>query len=101
METKAIKCMPVVEDGKFVGIVSRADFLTALAGVQQFADDAGLRARIVAHLDAMPWRRPSIVDAAVRSGVAELTGFCDSDAQRRAVRIVVEGTPGPARSRTG
>jgi osmotically-inducible protein OsmY len=99
METHGIKRVPIVADGKLVGIVSRADFLTALTGVQQAAtaedgDDAALRAAIIARLGRMPWIQPSIVNVAVRDGVAELTGLADSDAQRRAVRIVVETMPG-------
>jgi len=99
MEANGIKRVPIVEDGKVVGIVSRADFLTALAHTRQprdgqTADDAALRAAIIARLDAMPWIQPSIINVAVRDGVAELTGLSDSDAQRRAVRVVVEGTPG-------
>jgi CBS domain-containing protein len=99
METHGIKRVPIVADGKLVGIVSRADFLTALTGVQQAAtaedgDDGALRAAIIARLGRMPWIQPSIVNVAVRDGVAELTGLADSDAQRRAVRIVVETMPG-------
>ena len=99
METHGIKRVPIVADGKLVGIVSRADFLTALAGMQpaetpESADDAPLRAAIIARLGAMPWIQPSIVNVAVHGGAAELTGLADSDAQRRAVRIVVETTPG-------
>src|SRR5689334_874550 len=37
METHGIKRVPIVEDGQLLGIVSRADFLTALAGVQPSA----------------------------------------------------------------
>jgi CBS-domain-containing membrane protein len=99
METHGIKRVPIVADGKLVGIVSRADFLTALTGVQQAAtdangDDAALRAVIVARLERKPWIQPSIVNVAVRDGIVELTGLADSEAQRRAVRIVVETTPG-------
>jgi osmotically-inducible protein OsmY len=99
METHGIKRVPIVADGKLVGIVSRADFLTALTGVQQAAtaedgDDAALRAAIIARLGRMPWIQPSIVNVAVRDGIVELTGLTDSHAQRRAVRIVVETTPG-------
>jgi CBS domain-containing protein len=99
METHGIKRVPIVADGKLVGIVSRADFLTALTGMHQAApvedgDDAALRAAIVARLGRMPWIQPSIVNVAVRGGIVELTGLADSEAQRRAVRIVVETTPG-------
>ena len=99
METHGIKRVPIVADGKLVGIVSRADFLTALAGVTQSPaatprDDAALRAAILARLARMPWTQPSIINVTVRDGKVELTGFSNSDAQRRAVRIVVETTPG-------
>jgi CBS-domain-containing membrane protein len=98
METHGIKRVPIVADGKLVGIVSRADFLTALTGVQRAAtaangDDAALRAAIIARLGRMPWIQPSIVNVAVSDGIVELTGLADSEAQRRAVRIVVETTP--------
>jgi osmotically-inducible protein OsmY len=53
-----------------------------------------VRSAIIAGLEAMPWMQPSLVNVVVRNGIAELTGFSDSDAQRRAVRIVVEATPG-------
>jgi CBS domain-containing protein len=99
METHGIKRVPIVEDGKLLGIVSRADFLTALTGVQpaaaaESADDVAVRSAIIAGLEAMPWMQPSLVNVVVRNGIAELTGFSDSDAQRRAVLIVVEATPG-------
>jgi CBS domain-containing protein len=99
METHGIKRVPIVADGKLVGIVSRADFLTALTGVQQAGtaangDDAALRAAIIARLERKPWIQPSIVNVAARDGIVELTGLADSEAQRRAVRIVVETTPG-------
>ena len=99
METHGIKRVPIVADGKLVGIVSRADFLTALTGVQQAAaaadgDDATLRAAILGRLGRMPWIQPSIVNVAVEDGAVELTGLADSHSQRRAVRIVVETTPG-------
>jgi CBS domain-containing protein len=99
METHGIKRVPIVADGKLLGIVSRADFLTALTGVQQAAaaadgDDAALRAAIIARLGRMPWIQPSIVNVAVEGGTVELTGLADSHSQRRAVRIVVETTPG-------
>jgi CBS domain-containing protein len=99
MEMHGIKRVPIVEDGQLRGIVSRADFLTALTGVQTAAapaaaDDIAVRSAVVARLEAMPWMQPSIVNVFVRNGIAELTGFSDSDAQRCAVRIVVEATPG-------
>ena len=64
METHGIKRVPIVADGKLVGIVSRADFLTALTGVQQAAKARKSRRRGAARRDHRP-PRPHAVDPAV------------------------------------
>jgi len=99
IETRRIKRVPVVAHGKLVGIVSRADFLCALTGVGPQAEaapegDAALRSRIISHIGAMPWAQPSVLNVAVHDGVVELSGIVESDAEKRAARVVVEETPG-------
>jgi CBS domain-containing protein len=99
MEENAIKRVPVVEQGKVVGVVSRADFLTALAGLwqrpaQAVEDGTDLRAHILAQLETMPWVRPAIINVAVHDRVVELSGIVESEAQKCAVRVAAEATPG-------
>ncbi len=54
METHRIKRMPVVDGGKLVGIVSRADLLrvlaSSLAGVPNEDRDCPIRSRLLAEL---------------------------------------------------
>ena len=38
--------------------------------------------------------RPSLADVTVADGIVELWGMVDSSAEKEALRLVVEGTPG-------
>src|SRR5262245_26283915 len=60
MERHRIKRLPVVEDGKLIGIVSRANLLHALASLAreakpQAGDDATIRDRILAECAKQAW----------------------------------------------
>ena len=62
MERHRIKRLPVVRDGKLVGIVSRANLLRALASVAKetkpvSADDTTIRDKLVAEGHAAPLKR--------------------------------------------
>ncbi|MCC7345803.1 MAG: CBS domain-containing protein [Variibacter sp.] len=99
LERNAIKRVPVVKDGKVVGIVSRANLLQALAGLGDRiepanADDAAIRENIVARLRAEPWSQPSLINVIVREGLVELWGIVDTSTEKQAVRVVAESTPG-------
>jgi osmotically-inducible protein OsmY len=45
-------------------------------------------------LKAEPWVRPSLVNVTATDGIVELWGMVDSPAEKQALRLVVEGTPG-------
>jgi CBS domain-containing protein len=99
MEDHAIKRVPIVDDSGLVGVVSRADFLTALTGVwqkgvQKVEGNEQLRAAIVDRIKAMRWLQPSILNVAVNGDCVELTGFVETDSQKQAVRVAIEETPG-------
>jgi osmotically-inducible protein OsmY len=57
-------------------------------------DDAQLRANVVAQLEAQPWTHPSLLNVIVHDGTVELWGIVDSAAEKRAVRVAAEVTPG-------
>jgi CBS domain-containing protein len=99
MERHRIKRVPVVRDGKLVGIVSRANLLRALASVARetkpvSADDTSIRDRLVAEFKKEFWAPASMIDVVVRSGVVHLWGSIIDERQRRAIRVAAENTPG-------
>ena len=100
LERNAIKRVPIVDDGRVVGIVSRANLLQALAcqGKQVQAatpaDDTKIRADVISQLKTEPWTRPSLINVIVQDGAVELWGIVDSVSEKKAVRVAAEVTPG-------
>jgi CBS domain-containing protein len=101
LEKNAIKRLPIVKDGKVVGIVSRANLLQALASLSQQmkefvtpADDTAIRDKVLKQLDAEPWSKPSLINVIVKDGTVELWGVVDSPSEKKAVRVAAEVTPG-------
>jgi osmotically-inducible protein OsmY len=99
LETNRIKRVPVVKDGKLVGIVSRANLLQALASLRKQIDvgapgDPAIRNDVIARLEAEPWTRPSLINVIVHDGAVELFGIVESRKEKEAVRVAAEITPG-------
>jgi CBS domain-containing protein len=96
MERHRIKRLPVVQDGKLVGIVSRANLLHALASgareVKPAAGDATIRERIMAECAKQTWAPH--VNVVVRDGVVGLWGVITDERERRAFIVVAENVPG-------
>ena len=101
LETKRIKRVPVVRDGKLVGIVSRANLVRALAAVKgepptsPDTDDYIIRQKLFAELQAQEWAGPWAADIVVRGGVVHLWFPEDhSEEERRAVHVAAENIVG-------
>jgi CBS domain-containing protein len=98
METRHIKRIPVVHDGKIVGIVSRADLLQVLAsGGATTADensDRLIRERLLAELRTQKWASPAEANVVVSDGVVHFWGTVGSEEERTALRVVGENIPG-------
>jgi len=100
LERHRIKRVPIVRDGKVVGIVSRANLIQAIAASGKAAlaprpvADAELRKRIVSRLNAEAWLRPSLVNVTVTDGTVDLWGIVDSSVEKHALYVAVEVTPG-------
>jgi CBS domain-containing protein len=101
LETKSIKRVPVVRDGRLVGIVSRANLVRALAaaGAQMTTEAAGddrtIRAKLLAELKGQEWVHAWAADIIVRDGVVHL--WCSDDRpeeERQALRVAAENIPG-------
>lgn len=99
LEKHRIKRVPVLVNGKLAGIVSRANLIQALVrrGNEIIPDeklgDAALRAKVLAQLRSKPWW-PDDINVIVDDGTVELWGFVDSEAEKDAIRVAVEVTPG-------
>ena len=98
METKRIKRVPVVHDGKIVAIVSRADLLQVLAssGAASASEDNDrfIRDRLLAELRRQEWASPAEANVIVSDGVVHFWGTVGSEEERRALRIAAENIPG-------
>jgi len=100
LEKNGIKRVPVVTDGKLVGIVSRANLLQAIATIgktiktQGAVSDTALREKVVDQLYSVPLARPALVNVIVNDGNIELWGIVESESEKRAARVAAEATPG-------
>ncbi len=100
LERHRIKRVPVVRNGKLVGIVSRANLLHGLvalrAGTTPSGGDQGIRAAIMDALVKVGIPR-HFLNVVVTNGDVYLWGAAQSESERDAVRIAAEITPGVKR----
>ena len=98
MDEFNIKRLPVVRDGKVVGIVSRANLLQALISLPMAemarAEDAALRREILRRLDGEPWSYKLVRNVMVQDGTVEIWGHADTAAQCEACGELAAGVPG-------
>ncbi len=101
LETRGIKRVPVVQGGKLVGIVSRANLLQALASrldpppAAARADDRQIHDALHAEIRKQSWG-PLLVQCnlVVEAGVVHIWGTMASESDRKAVIVAAENTPG-------
>src|SRR5215212_2776123 len=98
VERHRIKRVPVLRDGKLVGIVTRGNLLQGLATLKpepfQPVDDATIREQLVAELKDQPWAHLYTDDIVVENSVVHLHGAVRTEDERRALRIAAENVPG-------
>lgn len=102
LETNRIKRVPVVRDGKLVGIVSRANLVQALAmTINQSpsgeAEDRTIREKLLAELKAQKWAEVSPANVIVKDGVVHLWSSYLSEQEKRALVVAAENIPGVRR----
>ncbi|MDB5374905.1 MAG: hypothetical protein JWP04_3547 [Belnapia sp.] len=101
MEAHHIRRVPVLRDGRLVGIVSRADLLRAVLRALPQAqpesarqDDGTLLRTVIAAMREQPWTDTFWVYPQVESGIVSLYGYARSEALRQALRLLAQDIPG-------
>ena len=100
LESKRVKRVPVLRDGKLVGVVSRADLLRAYvknmapAAAAGAVDDGKLRGEIMRQLAREPWSPLASVNVVVHDGIAEIYGIAEREDQAKAIAVLAAGVPG-------
>jgi CBS domain-containing protein len=99
METNRIKRVPVLHNGKLVGIISRANLVRALAAVKTepiaaIADDPTIRQKLPAELSRRDWVKLWAADVIVKDGIVHFWLGEQPEAERRALHVAAENIPG-------
>jgi len=93
MQDHGVKRLPVVENGRLVGILARADLLKLLAGALESSvpvPDSELLSRISAELKGQGWVPKANVQISVDDGVVELSGLVTDMRHRDALSALAE-----------
>jgi CBS domain-containing protein len=101
LEAKRVKRVPVMRDGKIVGIISRANLVRALGSRKRTppsageADDRTIRTQLLSELGREEWAKIWPEDVIVRDGVVHLWLSADEpDEKRQALRVAAETIAG-------
>jgi CBS domain-containing protein len=94
-----VKTLPVVGDGKLVGILSRSDIVRTLGRLgseltSSVSTDAEIVDAIGTRISRSGWLSPQQVGFDVNEGAVSLRGTLSSDDQHAALVALVEGVPG-------
>ncbi|BBQ01127.1 hypothetical protein BSFA1_62550 (plasmid) [Burkholderia sp. SFA1] len=99
LERRRIKRVPVMRDGKVVGIVSRSNLIRALVTMAPEvpataeSGDNAIREDVLAAMEGHPWAmaRENVI---VENGVVHLWGPVVGADEGNAIRVAAENTPG-------
>jgi len=100
LDARKIRRLPVVADGRLVGVVSRGDLVKALAdaggpekdGVP--ASDAQLVRETRERMKHEPWSSHRGVVVQAREGIVSLWGVTDTEAEKSALETLARAIPG-------
>lgn len=99
-DSRAVRRVCVVRDGKLIGVITRADIVRAVAARGQRsraerarADDV-IRTELLAELTRQWWWRPEWSSVTVNDGVVQFSGVIDALDERASARVAAENVPG-------
>ena len=98
MERNNVKRLPVTRGDRLVGIVTRTNLLSAVAGLARdvpdpTADDDHIRNHIIASIDKADWA-PFGLGVIVLNGVVHLSGVITNENARQAAVVAAENVSG-------
>jgi len=99
LERHRIKRVPIVANGKVVGIVSRSKLIQALASSKPAADsrresDRTIRLELLNRLGQQQWTDFGSRNVIVEDGVVHLWGLVGSESERKALIALAQEVPG-------
>ncbi|MBT3989337.1 MAG: CBS domain-containing protein [Rhodospirillaceae bacterium] len=100
LEAKKIKRVPVVDDGKLVGIVSRANLIQALVAHKETGlpktstSDQEIRETLMTEFNNHAWATNATLNVVVNDGVVRYWGFVESEVAKEALQLAAENVPG-------
>jgi CBS domain-containing protein len=99
MSKRRIKRVPVIDNGKLIGIVSRANLVRALVKAlvkkpaRPVSDDAIWKG-ILDAIAAEPWGPRFATDIKVKGGFVDIYGTITDERERTALHVLAENVPG-------
>jgi CBS domain-containing protein len=98
LERHRIKRVPIVTDGKVVGIVSRSNLIQALASSKPMdskrQSDRTIRLELLDRLEQQKWTDFGSRNVIVENGVVHLWGLVGSESERQALIALAQEVPG-------
>ena len=100
LEKDHIKRVPVVDDGRLIGIVSRANLLHGLTAMgaqitgSNSPDDKAIRETLIGVLSNAAGLDTRLINVIVNDGVVQLWGLIDSPTEKKAAQVAAENIPG-------
>jgi len=97
MERHGIKRLPVLEQGRLAGLMSRADVVKAWLRQQApplSKSDRDLRELVVARLRSLAWTESARINVEAEGGVVRLWGTVESATQRNTIVLAVGSLDG-------
>lgn len=98
MQRHRVRRLPVLRDGKLLGVVSRADLVRhlgeVLAAETPSTDDGALQQAVLDAMARQPWARGHAVSVAAKDGVVQLDGCVFDLNAREALGVLADNVPG-------